>query len=103
MRPSPAANGWILGRRPGHQRVQVRDRDELGRSVDRLDSAGGHPFGPQQQASGDLESRTVADRGSAQQSLCAGAVESSRGTDLVDVREGSWDARFDATPLPLHG
>ena len=48
--------------RPADGPVHVGDGDELGRSVDRLDSAGSHPFGTQQQASGDLEARDVLDR-----------------------------------------
>jgi hypothetical protein len=37
--------GDLCGR-PDHGRVHVCNGDEFGRSVDRLDPAGSHPFGP---------------------------------------------------------
>ena len=48
-----------FGSRPGDGPVHVGDGDELSRCADRLDPAGRHAFGAQQQPGGDFETGFV--------------------------------------------
>ena len=92
-----------LRSRPGHGRIHVGDGDRVGGSADRLDSAGSHPFGAQEQSSGDFEVGIVPGRRRAQDPLGASRIESSGGAEFTDIGERGRNERVDRAAFPLHG